>query len=66
MKNFGCMWAVCYDVDGKHFYDGKKKTSITALFSYPFQAEEFIEKVLPAETKERFYVKQIQELDAET
>lgn len=66
MKNFGCMWAVCYDVDGKHFDDGKNKTSITALFSYPFQAEEFIEKVLPAETKGRFYVKNIQELDTET
>lgn len=63
MNKLNCFWAVCYDVDGKHFDDGKKKTSITALFAYPFQAEEFIEKILPPETKDRFYIKHVSECE---
>lgn len=63
MEKIHCYWAVCYDADGKHFDDRKKKSFVTALFSNPFQAEDFIEKVLPKETKDRFYIEHISECE---
>ena len=51
-----CKWAVVFYVDGKHYDDGKRRLCVTALFRYPHQAEEFISKCLPAETRERFSV----------
>lgn len=51
-----CKWIVAYDIDGKNYDDGKKRTSVVAVFKYPWQAEDFIEKCLPAENRERFYV----------
>lgn len=54
-----CTWAVCYRIDEKTQDDGKEKEQITALFSYPFQAEDFIERCLPKENRDRFYVRHI-------
>lgn len=57
MKTFDdCNWAVCYDIPGSMQDDGKPGRTVCAWFDYPFLAEEFIEKVLPAETRERFYI----------
>lgn len=56
-----CTWAVCFDIDGSNFDDGKTRTSITAVFQYPHLAEYFIAKCLPEETQSRFYIKQIAE-----
>lgn len=59
-----CTWAVCYDIDGKNYDDGKSRTSITAVFVYPHLAEEFIEKCLPEETRSRFYVQNLDRMEA--
>lgn len=53
-----CTWAVCYDIDGKHQDDGRTKTRVVAVFRFPFEAQDFIEKCLPKNG--RFYVKNTQ------
>lgn len=63
MTNTFCTWAVAYKIDGKHYDDGKERISVTALFKYPFQAEEYIEKCIPEEDKERFFVIDTDKLD---
>lgn len=57
-----CNWAVCYDVDGKNYDDGKTRTQTVALFRFPHAAEDFIRLCLPEETRSRFYVKNIKEV----
>lgn len=53
-------WAVCYTIDhttpGCSQDDGRDKIQTIAAFSYPFQAEDFINKCLPAETRDIFYI----------
>lgn len=56
-----CKWAVCYDTDGKNYDDRRPRTSIIALFHWPDAAEDFIKKVLPDATRDRFYVKRLEE-----
>lgn len=51
-----CKWAVVFFIDGSNYDDGKQRMSVTAVFRYPHQAEEFIEKCLPAENRHRFSV----------
>ena len=51
-----CDWAVCYDIDGSAYDDKQPRRVVAGWFCYPFQAGEFIEKILPAETKDRFYI----------
>lgn len=58
-----CKWAVAYKVDGVHYDDGKERTCVTALFKDPWAAEDFIEKCLPADTKDRFFVINVDKLD---
>lgn len=62
MANILCKWAVAYKIDGKNYDDGKERTCVTAVFNYPHQAEDFIEKCLPADTKSKFFVVNIDEL----
>ena len=59
-----CPWAVCYDIDSKHYDDRKRRAGITAVFRDPHLADEFIEKCLPEETRSRFYVKHIDRMEA--
>ena len=53
-------WAVCYTIDhttpGCSQDDGRDKIQTVAVFSYPFQAENFINNCLPAENRENFYI----------
>lgn len=51
-----CDWAVCYDISGVFYDDGKPYRSISAWFEYPSLARDFIDKVLPEDTKSKFYV----------
>lgn len=54
MKNL-CKWAVAYTISGKTQDDGKDKVEIVALFKNPINADDFIEKCLPKENRNRFY-----------
>ena len=54
-----CKWAVVYAIDGKYMDDGKTATKVTAIFDFPHLAEDFIEKCLPKETRERFRIEHI-------
>lgn len=62
----GCMWAVCYDVCPEQSDGSKPKTIVTAVFTYPIHAENFIERCLPEEARSRFYITQIKPAPAET
>ena len=57
-----CKWAVAYKIDGKNYDDGKERIGVIAFFNYPDNARDFIEKCLPAETKDRFFVVYADEL----
>lgn len=65
MKNITtlCTWAVAYKIDGKNYDDGKTKISITAVFCSPINAEDFINNCLPEETKDRFFIIDLDELE---
>lgn len=65
MKNITnlCRWAVAYKIDGENYDDGKTKISITAVFKNPCNAEDFINNCLPAETKDRFFIIDLDELE---
>ncbi len=65
MKNITnlCSWAVAYKIDGKNYDDGKTKISITAVFNNQSNAEDFINNCLPEETKDRFFIIDLDELE---
>ncbi len=50
-------WAVAYKISGDNYDDGQERESIVAVFRDPCQAEDFITKCLPAENRNRFYIK---------
>jgi hypothetical protein len=50
-------WLVCFKVPAETQDDRKEKEVVVATFRYPTNAEDFIEKCMPAETKERFYIR---------
>lgn len=52
-------WAVCYDIDGKNYDDGKTRVITVAAFHDPFAAQDFIDKCLPTENHDRFYIKNL-------
>ena len=56
MKILKCNWAVAYKIDKATQDDGKTKVSVAATFSYPANAEDFIKKCLPEETRDRFFI----------
>lgn len=60
-----CKWAVAFPIDGKFYDDGKERIGVTAVFRYPSHAEDFIAKCLPAETRDRFFVVNVDELEKE-
>ena len=59
MENTLCNWAVCFDIDGSNYDDHKPRTTIVAIFRYPHDAESFIDRCTPQETRSRFYVKRL-------
>lgn len=50
-------WLVCYTIAGGAYDDGKERECVSAAFRYPWQADDFIAKCTPEETRSRFYVK---------
>ena len=65
MKNIfnDCKWAVAYKIDKETQDDRKTKIRVVSLFNTPSNAEDFIEKCLPEETKDRFFIIDIDELE---
>lgn len=65
MKNIfnECKWAVAYKIDKKTQDDRKTKITVAATFGYPINAEDFINNCLPEETKDRFFIINIDELE---
>ena len=59
-----CKWAVAYKIDKNTQDDRKTKVTVTALFSTPCNAEDFINNCLPDATKESFFIIDIDELEA--
>lgn len=67
MKNITfnkCTWAVAYKIDKNTQDDRKTKVTVTAVFSSPDNAEDFINNCLPKETKDRFFIIGIDELES--
>ncbi len=67
MKNITfnkCTWAVAYKIDKNTQDDRKTKVNVTAVFSNPDNAEDFINNCLPKETKDRFFIIDIDELES--
>lgn len=65
MKNIfnRCGWAVAHKIDKDTQDDRKTKIRVVAVFSNPGNAEDFINNCLPVETKERFFIIGIDELE---
>lgn len=57
-----CKWAVAYKIGGENYDDRKERIGVTALFNYPDLAQDFINKCLPEETKEKFFVIYVDDL----
>ena len=58
-----CKWAVVFEVNGENYDNKEKRTNVIAVFMYPFEAQEFIDKCLPLETKSRFFIKNIDTIE---
>lgn len=58
-----CKWAVAYKIDKETQDDRKTKIRVVAMFNTPSNAEDFINNCLPEETKERFFIIDIDELE---
>lgn len=54
-------WAVGFVIPAETQDDKTEKYSIIAIFSYPFEAEEFIDRS-PSENKDRFFITRIDNL----
>ena len=51
-----CEWAVVYDIPGNNYDDGQERTGIVATFNNRWNADDFIAKCLPKQSRTRFYV----------
>lgn len=56
-------WAVAHKIDKRTQDDGKTKVRVVATFLSPINAEEFINKCLPEDTKDRFFIIDIDALE---
>lgn len=64
MKVFdSCNWAVCYTIPAETQDDRKPGRIVSAWFDKPFLAQDYIDKVLPQENRDRFYVVHRDELE---
>ena len=59
-----CPWAVAYKIDKSTQDDRKTKVTVTATFSNPDNAEDFINNCLPKETKDRFFIIRLADLES--
>lgn len=59
-----CPWAVAYKIDKSTQDDRKTKVTITATFSHPDNAEDFINSCLPKETKDKFFIIRLADLES--
>ena len=59
-----CPWAVAYKIDKNTQDEKKTKVIIIATFSHPDNAEDFVNNCLPKETKDRFFLIDIDELES--
>lgn len=59
-----CTWAVASKINKSTQDDRKTKVTVTAVFSNPDNAEDFINNCLPKETKDRFFIIDIDELES--
>lgn len=59
-----CKWAVAHKIDKNTQDDRKTKITVVAMFNTPVNAEDFINNCLPQDTKERFFIIDIDELEA--
>ena len=66
MKNISnnCKWAAAYKIDKNTQDDRKTKIRVVAMFNTPVNAEDFINNCLPQETKQRFFIIDIDELES--
>ena len=65
MKIFNdCKWAVAYKIDKNTQDDRKTKITVVAMFATPINAEDFINNCLPKESKDRFFIIDIDELES--
>ena len=58
-----CTWAVAYKIDKDTQDDKKTVVRVSAVFSHPGNAEDFINHCLPKETKDRFFIIDLDELE---
>ena len=58
MKNISndCKWAVAYKIDKNTQDDRETKIRVTGLFDTPVNAEDFVNNCLPKETKNRWFI----------
>lgn len=59
-----CPWAVAYKIDKSTQDDRKTKVTVTATFSHPGNAEDFINNCLPKNTKDRFFIIRLADLES--
>lgn len=67
MKNITfnkCTWAVAYKIDKSTQDDRKTKVNVTAVFSNPDNAEDFVNSCLPKKTKDRFFIIWLADLES--
>ena len=63
MKILKCGWAVAFKINKNTQDDKKTKIRIAATFSHPGNAEDFIKKCLPEDTRDSFFIIDIDELE---
>lgn len=57
MKIFdSCNWAVCYTIPANTQDDKQPGRTVVAWFARPDAARAFIDRCLPSETRDRFYI----------
>ena len=59
-----CKWVVAHKIDKNTQDDRKTKIRVVALFENPINAEDFINKCLPAETKDSFFIIYLDDLES--
>ena len=56
-------WAVAFKIDKKNYDDRKTRVSVVASFRSTDNAKDFIEKCLPEDTKDKFFIISLDELE---
>lgn len=59
-----CTWAVAHKIAKETQDDGKTKIRVVAFFRSPANAEDFINNCLPVETKDDFFIIDVDKLNS--